>query len=168
MIRDKIFWLLLLLLAACLSETPVALSRATVPDGGPAASGSTSAALSNEGSGAVIVKYTADGVPFRCWLASGVFVEVVEHQLVQWVTYQGNRVQITAPFVVVIVPEDAWGDAFAQLGLSRETCLTLNRSVYLPDKGWILPANEIEPPPSPLMPRAKRIKASRHSGRVHR
>lgn len=77
----------------------------------------------------VVVQLDLEGTPFRCWELHGVSIaNEAQSDGIYWEEENGNLVHISGLYNRVQVENEAWGAAFASLGLTQETCQAVSRA----------------------------------------
>ena len=83
----------------------------------------------------VVVQSDREGRPLRCWELRETKVTASDDGISWTDPTTGNIVSLTAPFSSVQVAEGRWDEAFAELGLSRESCAAVRQRRYDPVSG---------------------------------
>ena len=83
------------------------------------------------GSDWVVVQYDLAGRPFRCWALEGQSIaNEPQSDGVYWVSDHGNLVHISGLYNRVQVEGGQWDQAFAEVGLTRDSCAALQRQQF--------------------------------------
>lgn len=98
----------------------------------------------------VVVKNDLNGKPFRCWTLSNVSITSEQNSDgVYWKSSNGHLVHVAGNYDYVQVQGkvqwgaggDAWGSAYAELGLTEETCKLLRERQFTKEQlGLAVPA----------------------------
>lgn len=85
----------------------------------------------------VVVQYTMDGTPLRCWALDGVSISNEQQSDgIYWLSEDGNLVHLSGQYNMVQVEGNRWREAYAELGLTEEVCEAIHNRRYAPDAGW--------------------------------
>lgn len=85
----------------------------------------------------VVVQYTMDGTPLRCWALDGVSVSSeTNSDGIYWLSKDGNLVHLSGQYNMVQVEGNRWREAYDELGLTEETCESIHNRHFVPGSGW--------------------------------
>jgi hypothetical protein len=94
----------------------------------------SSGCASDFGSNWIIVQMDAYGNPFRCWKLTNVSVSNENGtDGIYWLSGDGHLVHLSGFYNRVQVEGD-WDTAFAEIGLTEETCRQIQRLRYNPEE----------------------------------
>lgn len=96
----------------------------------------------NAGTNAVVLQFDMSGRPFRCWeLRDVVLTSESGSDGIWWQNRAGNLVHISGQYNYVRVTS-TWTDAYATLGVTSESCRTVQATVTgaAPSTGAVAPA----------------------------
>lgn len=90
-----------------------------------------------EGADWVVVQYTFDGHPFRCWELHGAsVVNEASSDGIYWTNPSTNNlVHISGIYNRVQVTNDNWDKGFQEVGLTQDGCNELQSRTYDPTTG---------------------------------
>src|SRR6185436_5580716 len=88
--------------------------------------GCSSCTAESFGADWVVVQMDYLGRPFRCWALHNTSIANEQHSDgIYWVDEHGNLVHISGLYNRVQVMRHRWKEAYAQVGLTEQTCSTI-------------------------------------------
>lgn len=86
----------------------------------------------------IVVQYNGLGEPFRCWALEGVSVANEEgSDGIYWRNPDGHLIHLSGHYNRIQVSDGNWDSAFAEIGLTRDVCSEIQRTVltspWIPD-----------------------------------
>ncbi len=96
----------------------------------------SSCSADNFGADWVVVQYDFQGRPFRCWaLQNQSITNEPQSDGIYWLSDHGNLVHISGLYNRVQVENSRWDEAFAEVGLTQDTCEQLQHRRFDLERG---------------------------------